>query len=60
MGAEIEITPQMILAGVYALQDFGSYEDFSATNPELIVCAVFSAMRRAGLLAPCEVSERHE
>jgi hypothetical protein len=53
-------TPAMILAGVYALQDFGSYEDFSATSPELIVSAVFSAMQRAALPVPDEACEPRE
>ena len=44
-------TPDMIEAGVYALQGFGSLEDFYATNPALVVRAVFEAMQNAGVQA---------
>jgi len=42
------LTPAMITAGVAALQDFGTSEDVSATDPALVVCHVFAAMRGAG------------
>lgn len=43
--SEIEITPEMIEAGVNTLFDFGSQEDFEATDQALIVREVFCAMR---------------
>ncbi len=49
---EVEITPEMIEAGVFALHDFGGAEDVAATDSGLIVRAVFSAMSRAAARAP--------
>ena len=51
-GPEIEITPEMIEAGVNALFDFGPQEDFEATDQALIVREVFFAMRDAEHLIP--------
>lgn len=53
--ADIQITPAMITAGVYALQDFGDREDFQATSRELIVRTVFDAMLRAVASTPSRV-----
>jgi len=40
----VKITPAMIEAGEYALMDFGPSEDLCATDPALVVQAVFLAM----------------
>ena len=50
--SEIEITPAMIRAGVYALADFGPREDFEATDQALIVREVFCVMRDAARPVP--------
>ena len=44
---EIEITPEMIEVGIYALMGFGGQDDFTATDPTLIVREIFVVMRRA-------------
>lgn len=51
-GPKIEITPEMIEAGVDVLFDFGPQEDFEATDPALIVREVFCVMRDAERLTP--------
>ena len=52
VGADVEITPEMIEAGINALLDFGPREDFEATDPALIVREVFCVMRDAEHLTP--------
>ena len=48
----VEITSEMIEAGINALADFGPREDFEATDPALIVREVFCEMRDAEHLTP--------
>lgn len=55
--AEIEITQEMIEAGVNAFLDLGELEDIRATSEGLIVAQIFQAMRRAEILVPSIAAE---
>ncbi len=46
--ASVEITPEMIDAGVGQFLDFGSDEDLRATDPQNVVRWIFEAMAEAG------------
>ncbi len=46
-GAEVEITPEMVEAGIDVLLDFGTGEDLAASELSLVVKAILSAMRGA-------------
>ena len=51
-GAEIQVTPEMIEAGIAALLEFGCREDFEATDSSFIVREIFSAMQRVACSVP--------
>ncbi len=51
-GVEIEVTLEMIEAGIAALLEFGCREDFEATDSSFIVREIFSAMQRVACPVP--------